>query len=247
MGWFEDETFWRELYPYIFPPERFAVAGEQTDQILTLTKYAGGTMLDLGCGPGRHSVAFAQRGFAVTGVDRSALLLNRARERAAEAGVTIEWVEEDMRRFLRPAAFNLACSLFTSFGYFESEADDLRVLRNVHASLKDSGVFVIEMMGKERLARVWQNALCTQQADGSLLIQRPQVAADWCRIKNDWIVLRDGHAQTFHFEHTVYSGREIKDRLLACGFSEVQLFGDLSGSPYGLDATRLVAVARKAL
>ena len=245
MDWFEDETFWRGLYPYMFPPERFAVADEQAGQVLALTQCYTGAVLDLGCGPGRHSVAFAQRGFAVTGVDRTTFLLNLARKRAAKAGVTIEWIHEDMRRFLRPAAFDLACSLFTSFGYFADEADDLRVLRNVYASLKPSGIFVMELMGKERLARAWQNALCTQAPDGSMIVQHPQVTADWCRIKNDWIVIRDGHAQTFHFEHSVYSGREIKDRLLACGFSEVQLFGGLAGSPYDLDATRLVAVARK--
>lgn len=245
MDWFEDETFWSELYPYMFPPERFAAANEQVDQVVALTECAAGAVLDLGCGPGRHSVAFAQRGFAVTGVDRTTFLLNRARERAAEAGVTIEWVQEDMRRFVRPAMFDLACNLFTSFGYFEDEADDLQVLRNVYASLKNDGMFVIEMMSKERLARAWQNALCTQSADGSLMIQRPQVAADWCRVKNDWILVRDGRAQSFHFEHTIYSGREIKDRLLDCGFSEVQLFGGLNGSPYDLDATRLVAIASK--
>ena len=247
MEWFEDESFWSELYPYMFPPERFAAAGEQTSQLLALTKCGSGAVLDLSCGPGRHSVALAQRGFTVTGVDRSTFLLNHARERAGEAGVTIEWVQEDMRRFLRPATFDLACSLFTSFGYFENEADDLQVLRNVHASLKDSGVFVLEMMGKEWLARAWQDALCTEHADGSMLIQRPKVMNGWCRIQNEWILLRDGHARTFRFEHAVYSGREIKDRLLASGFSSVQLFGDLQGSPYNRDALRLVAVARKAL
>lgn len=245
MEWFEDESFWSELYPYMFPPERFAAAGEQVSQLLALTKCEGGTVLDLCCGPGRHSAALAQRGFAVTGVDRSAFLLDKARERAAEARVTVEWVQQDMRRFRRDAAFDLACSLFTSFGYFENEDDDLHVLRNVHASLKDSGVFVMEMLGKEWLARAWKDVLCTEYADGTLWIQRPKVVDDWCRIQNEWILLRDGRARTFRFEHAVYSGRELKDRLVDSGFSDVQLFGDLQGSPYGRDALRLVAVARK--
>ena len=84
-----------------------------------------------------------------------------------------------------------------------------------------------------------------EHADGSVLIQRPKVLADWCRIGNDWTLVRDGQASTFHFEHNIYSGRELKDRLLASGFSSVRLFGDLKGSPYDRDAARLVAVARK--
>jgi len=246
MEWFEDESFWIELYPYMFPPERFAAAGEQVDQLIALAKCTSGAVLDLCCGPGRHSIALAQLGFTVTGVDRSTFLLGHARNRAAEAGVTVEWIQEDMRRFLRPAAFDLACSIFTSFGYFEDETDNLQVLRNVHASLKPSGVFVLELIGKERLARAWQNAIYTDHADGSALIQRPKVVHDWCRIQNEWILLRDGRTRTFRFEHAIYSGREIKERLLACGFAEAQLFGDLAGTPYGLDAPRLVAVARKA-
>ena len=246
MPWFENENFWRTMYPYMFPAERFSAASEQVSQIIALTKFNGRRVLDLCCGPGRHAAEFAQRGFAVTGVDKSSFLLDRARERASEAGVSIEWIMEDMRRFKRPAAFDLACSIFTSFGYFEDEEDDLRVLRNVHENLRAAGVFVIDVIGKERLARVWQSTLSTEYADGALLVQRPQVRDDWSRIRNEWILLKDGCSQSFHFEHTIYSGRELKDRLLASGFLEVQLFGDLGGAPYGLEASRLVAVARKA-
>ena len=246
MPWFENEDFWRTLYPYMFPAERFSAAGEQVSQIIALTKFSGHAVLDLCCGPGRHAIELAQRGFAVTGVDRSSFLLDRARERASEAHVSIEFIKEDMRRFKRPATFDLACSIFTSFGYFEDEEDDLQVLRNVHENLRPAGVFVIDVIGKERLARAWQNTLSTEYADGALLVQRPQVRSDWTRIHNQWIVLKDGATQNFQFEHTIYSGRELKDRLLASGFLEVQLFGDLAGSPYGLEASRLVAVARKA-
>jgi hypothetical protein len=71
------------------------------------------------------------------------------------------------------------------------------------------------------------------------------VRDDWTRVSNQWTLLKDGHAKDFIFEHTIYSGRELKERLLAAGFRHVQLFGSLLGIPYGLEAQRLVAVARK--
>jgi SAM-dependent methyltransferase len=243
--WFEDEDFWRELYPYMFPPERLAAAADEVAQILAIAEFSGHTVLDLCCGPGRHSVAFAARGYDVTGVDRSPLLLDKARQRGIENGAAIEWVLDDMRRFVRPAAFGLACSLFTSFGYFETEEDDLRVLRNVHESLKSGGIFVMELISKEHLARAWESTRSSEFPDGTRLIQQAQVRNDWSRIHCEWIVIRDGRARTFRFEHTAYSGRELKDRLLQCGFHDVRLFGNLHGAPYGLDAARLVAVARK--
>jgi SAM-dependent methyltransferase len=245
MEWFEDDGFWRDFYPYIFSAARFAAAPEEVSSTIALAQCAGGTVLDLCCGPGRHSVEFARRGFHVTGVDRSPFLLERAREHTAESGVSIELVQEDMRNFVRPASFDLACCLFTSFGYFEDEQDNLRVLRNLYLSLKESGVLVVEVLGKERLARVWKDTMCTELEDGSLMFQRPQIRDDWTRIRSEWTLVKDGRARSFTFEHTVYSGRELKDGLLSCGFKHVQLFGDQQGSPYGLDAQRLIAVARK--
>lgn len=245
-AWFEDEEFWRESYPYMFPPERITGARDEVAKILALTGFSGQTVLDLCCGPGRHSLAFAERGYAVTGVDRSPFLLGQARQRGREAGTGIEWVQEDMRGFVRAAAFDLACSLFTSFGYFEQEEDDLRVLQNVWESLRPGGIFVIDVTSKEKVARHWATAHCTEFPDGALLIQRPQIRHDWTRCYVEWTLIRDGRARTFHFEQNLYSGRELKDRLRLSGFHEVRLFGDLQGAPYGVEATRLVAVARKA-
>lgn len=245
MEWFESEDFWRDLYPFMFSAERFAAARDEVMNILALAQCTGSRVLDLCCGPGRHSVEFARQGFTVTGVDGSPFLLEAARQRGAAAGVSVEWVSEDMRQFVRPDSFDLACNMFTSFGYFKDEQDDLTVLRNIHASLKESGVLVMELLGKERLARVWQNSSCDDLPDGAVLVQRRRLRDDWTRILSEWTLIKDGHARAFSFEHTIYSGREIKDRLLQSGFGSVKLYGSLAGAPYDQDAARLVAVARK--
>lgn len=245
MDWFENEDFWRDFYAYMFSPERFAAAKEEVSQIMALTQCTGGSVLDLCCGPGRHSVEFAQRGFKVTGVDRSAFLLDRGRQHASQANISVEWVHEDMRKFVRPAQFDLVCNLFTSFGYFDTEQEDLQVLRNIHQSLKKGGVVVIDVIGKERLARIWQSAMCFELSDGSLLLQRPQVRDDWCRVRTEWTLMKDGRTHSVTFEHNLYSGRELKDRLLGSGFQQVQLFGSLAGAPYDLNPLRLVAMASK--
>ena len=50
MQWYEDEDFWREMYPYLFPPEKFSAAEEQVSQILTLAALNEGSVLDLSKG-----------------------------------------------------------------------------------------------------------------------------------------------------------------------------------------------------
>lgn len=92
-------------------------------------------MLDLCCGPGRHVLEFARRGFRVTGVDRTQRYLEAARATALSEGLAVELVQADMRDFSRPPTFDLALNLFSSFGYFAEAADDLQVLKNLNASL----------------------------------------------------------------------------------------------------------------
>jgi SAM-dependent methyltransferase len=243
MEWFEDEGLWRELYPYVFPVERVAAAAGQVTQIVALTGVASGAVLDLCCGPGRHAVEFGRLGFRVTGVDRSRFLLERARERAEAAGVAVEWVLEDMREFARPGAFDLACNLFTSFGYFEREEDNLRVLENVRGSLRDGGTFVLDMVGRERMERQGMEPRETRFADGAVLTQQPHVNADWTRLENEWTIVKAGQSRGYRFKHHLYSGQGLEERLLSCGFASVRLYGDLEGSPYGPEAARLVGVA----
>jgi SAM-dependent methyltransferase len=243
--WFDDETFWRDLYPFIFPEERFAKAPEQVEKVLALTEPTGKAALDLCCGPGRCAIPLAEAGFEVTGVDRTGFLLEKARGHARRAGVKVEWVEADMRDFVRPEAFDLAISMFTSFGYFDDKREDLEVLGNILASLKPGGVCLIEAQGKERLARIFQPTTSAALPDGTKVVQRHEVFDDWTRIRNEWIFIRKGHAKTFTFHHTIYSGQELRDRMEKAGFADVMLYGSLDGNPYGTDAEALVAVGRK--
>ena len=243
--WFEDETFWEKLYPFLFTDSKLEAAGAEVASVLELAGLERGDVLDLACGPGRHSVALAKRGFRVTGVDLSAFLLGKARERAHAENVDVEWVQEDMRRFERPEAFDLAISLFSSFGYFGDKDDDLSVLRNIHKSLRAGGTLVMELAGREPLARGFQATTSQQLADGRLLVERHQVVDHWARIQNHWIVIEDDTATTFRFEFTLYSGQELKAHLFDAGFTDVRLYGAYDAREYALDAERLIAVARK--
>ncbi|MEW6363521.1 MAG: class I SAM-dependent methyltransferase [Acidobacteriota bacterium] len=245
VEWYEDERFWTVLYPFLFPAERWASAEAEVDRILAMVNIQSGFALDLCCGPGRHSVALAKRGLKVTGVDRSPFLLERARENGGRAGLEVEWVREDMRRFVRENAFDLVLNFFTSFGYFDDRNEDVRVLENVHRSLKPGGALVMDLVGKEWVAKVFQPTTSEKLPDGSLLIQRHEIIDEWSRIRNEWIVIQDERVTSFSFQHTIYSGQELKDRLARAGFGNIRLYGNLQGKEYGPDAERLVAVARR--
>jgi SAM-dependent methyltransferase len=243
--WFDDESLWRDLYPFMFPETRMAEAIKETPRLLRLTRPRGKAVLDLACGPGRFSVALSKRGYHVTGVDRTRFLLNKARARARAARARVEWIEKDMRDFVRPNAFDLAICMFTSFGFFEDKREDLRILDNLLASLKPGGVCAIDVMGKERLARIYDPCVIHALPDGRKLVNLHSIRDDWTRIRNEWILIRRGRAKTWTFDLTIYSGQELRDRMERAGFVDVNLHGSMSGEPYGLKSQRLIAVGRR--
>lgn len=245
--WFHDDDLWRAAYEFLFSDERRSAAAGEVDSIL---KLANGSrvvdVLDLCCGPGRHSVALARRGFHVTGVDGSAFLLDRAMEYARQSEAAVEWVRADMREFSRPDSFDLAVNLFTSFGYFDAAEENQRVLNNCFASLHRGGTLVIDVMGREVLARIFQPTHMQALPNGRMLIQHVQIHGGWTRAETDWLFVRgDSVEHRFTVRHWVYAGTDLASMLRSSGFSSVQLYGGFDGSEYGPQANRLLAFARK--
>lgn len=247
-AWFEDDTLWESVESFLFSQFRSSeITVREAEQILTLVHPPqGAAVLDLCCGPGRHSLEFARRGFQVTGVDRTARYLETARGAATREGLTVEFVQEDMRHFHRPDAFDLALNLFSSFGYFEDGTEDLRVLRHLHISLKPGGQVLLEMAGKEPLARMFQPRTWHRHAErDEYLLEERLVQEGWSWIENHWIWIHGPEQKVFTFGIRLYSGAELRALLSAAGFSTVQLYGSLAGTPYDQTAQRLVAVATK--
>ncbi len=245
MEWFEDESFWEQTYPFMFGEQRFLDAVDEAEKIVNLVDINDSKVLDLCCGPGRLSLALADRGFTVTGVDRTEFLLEKARTRAQSVDADIEWVRSDMRDFVRPESFDCIVNMFTSFGYFDDKSDDMKVLQNVFQSLKAGGSFLIDVMGKEILARIYQPTTSQVLDDGTKLIQRHEVFDDWTRVRCEWIHIKEGNARSFNFHHTIYSAAELKDRMEQTGFKDIKTYGDLDANPYDQNAKRLILLGRK--
>lgn len=243
--WSEDETFWEAMEPALCAPSRLALATPDVATILTaVPSRPTSRVLDLGCGPGAHAIAFARLGYRVTGVDTSSRLLDRARSSAGAAGVEVDWVEADMRAFRRPSSFDLICSLYASFGYFD-DSENRRVLENVYASLAPYGVLVLDLIGRETAARHW-NERRWHEVDGVLYLERCTSADDWASMLSEWTVVREGVRADFRVKQRLYSGTELRALLLSLGFTKVQIAGGLDGkTPYDESARRLVAIARR--
>jgi SAM-dependent methyltransferase len=241
--WSDDDSLWEAMEPALCAPSRLALAEGDVAAILAAVDLPPqAKVLDLGCGPGAHAIAMGGRGHRVTGVDRSRRLLDRARLDAKKRGIAVEWVEADMRNFRRPSFFDLVCSLYTSFGYFDDRGNRM-VLENILASLKPGGAAFLDLIGRETTARQWQEHRQIE-VEGVLYDERRRIADDWSALISDWVVIRGGTRKSFRVKQRLYAGTEIRDLLLSVGFAKVALRGSLDAkAPYDESATRLVAVA----
>ena len=132
----------------------------------------GATLLDIGCGHGRHAVVLAQRGAAVTGLDFASHLLRKARELAEAFAVTASWVQGDMRHLpFRTGSFQATIS-FDAFGFFEQEEENQSVLRELARVLVPGGRAALKLANGQWLLANFRADEREVRGDTTVEIQR---------------------------------------------------------------------------
>lgn len=101
------------------------------------------TILDIGCGTGRHSVELAKRGYRVTGIDLSGNMLAKAKSKAESNGVKVKFLRRDARSFTFKTKFDLAVMICEgAFPLMETDEMNFRILKNAYQALKKGGKFI---------------------------------------------------------------------------------------------------------
>ena len=244
--WFEDELFWQNFGPIMFDSQRWSEAPTVADAVC---KIAGlgkqNTVLDAGCGPGRISVELAMRGLDVTGVDLIQAELDAAAESAADEGVKLSLVRADLRTYTTEKKFDAAVSLYTSFGYCDTEEEDMAILRHIASAVKENGWFILECTSRETAVQYFTEGEWFERA-GKIVLTQYSVVGAWEGLKSRWILIdKDGHRIEHEFVQRLYSAVELKRLLLACGFGTAEIYGDFDFSPYNEKARTMVITARR--
>jgi len=242
--WFDNASFWRELYPFMFPEKDMAEVDANMGKALQLAKpsgkrrwtYAAARADTPSFWPSEVSPSPAQTKRNISSIKRvKEPVLGRSHQ-VRPAGHA---------RFRKPPSILFRAQHVSSFGYFEDKTDDTRVLGNIFASLEPGGVLLMDLMNKKRLAKMSAPATPHRLPDGSMLAERRETSANWIRIRNERQITRNGKTRIIKSAVTVYSAQRFRAMLRDAGFVGVKFYGNLDGDPHDADAPRLVATARK--
>ena len=248
--WFESESFWENYAPIMFDEERWGEAKAVAESVVRIARAGrGARILDAGCGPGRISVELALLGMDVTGVDLIQSELDAARESADAEGVPLSLVKADLRSFRLGEGderFDCAISLYTSFGYCDTEEEDAQILRAVFHALKDGGTFILENVSREVAIRHFTEGEWFVRA-GKTVLTAFEVAGAWEGLRSRWTLIdNESGARVEHeFVQRLYSAAELKKTLRSIGYGNVEVFGGFDLRPYDQNMQTMVVVARK--
>jgi len=243
------ETFfdgpWQRRQLRGYPPEK--TSGEVDFILESLRPDPEAHVLDMPCGEGRHSIELASRGYRVVGVDFKSDTVDRARDRAAQRGVSVDFRVADMRRFSGPSAFDSAICFGGSFGYFDEEGN-VEALRAFSSALKPGGFLLIDSHVMESLLPRFRERDWGWHEEGEdrvRVLQERRFDLDTGRVEATWTTVGGTGATSDRTSIRVYSFRELVGLLRDVGFREFEARETGTGAVFVPGSARLSLVARK--
>ena len=211
----------------------------------TLAAPAGGALLDIPCGSGRHSIELARRGYRVTGVDLSADALTQARVLADEAGVRVELCSGDMRN---PALVEQSCHGAFCFGNSLPYLDRSGLgnfFGALRRAIRPGGKLVIDTgCAAESILPTLQRQRWHRFGD-IVVLSAASYSVEESRLDIDYTFIRDGVMDTRPASSYVFTVAELKRLLADAGFEVLSLNGGIAGERFELATPRLVLTARR--
>ncbi len=250
VPWYE--AAFDELYPILYPHRDEGAAARETENLVALLELESRVfprsmddrarirVLDACCGSGRHTVALRRTGFDAWGCDLSISLL---REAARHPELRGRLVKAEIRALPFRSEFQLVLNLFTSFGYFQDDAENRRALESLARVAAPGGLLVVDHMNPPFVERNLV-PFDEQIREGYTLRQRRWI--DKNRIlKNIDVLDANGRHATVTEDVRLYRPEEMRSLFAELGLEPIRLFGSFSGAALTPESDRMIAVGRK--
>ena len=233
--WFEE--WFGEEYLQLYPHRNDAEAERAVELIRrTVRLQPGWRVLDVACGAGRHARAFDAAGAQCIGVDLSRTLLRLARRVTAAP-----LVRADMRELpIRPGSMDLTVNLFTSFGYFDQDAEHTAALNEMIATVRPGGWFVIDFLNPAAVRRQLVAEESLDLAGSTVRVSR-SVSPDWRYVGKR---IRAGQGRSYRERVRLFEPEQMSDMLEAGGVAVRFRFGDYDATPLVSNSPRTILMGQ---
>jgi cyclopropane fatty-acyl-phospholipid synthase-like methyltransferase len=238
--WFE--TWFDSPYYHILYKNRDAKEAELfLDNLISfLSLKPDSRILDVACGKGRHSIYLNKKGFAVTGYDLSEESIAHNKQFENDK---LEFYLHDMREIFRSNYYDVVVNLFSSFGYFEKERDNIRCLISHATALKPDGIFIFDYFNCSKIVSTGEVTL-DKTVDGINFQIKKTFAGNSVHKSIDFI----DKGNKYHFEERLmlFSKTDLIRFFDAAGLHIINTFGNYDLVPFDHDnSDRLILIAKK--
>jgi SAM-dependent methyltransferase len=243
MEWYE--AAFDRLYPVLYGHRNLDEAVRVADAFAGIFE-GKQPLIDVGSGSGRYMEAFSRQGMQVFGLDLSHYLLRTSVEEWGQGGRV---VQGDMRRIpFHDGSFGGALNMFTSFGYFSVDTDNLLVFKEVHRVLRAGGIFLFDYINAERISKELLES-SERESLGYRISERRRFEEQGKYLVKEAELRRteDGHKERIEERLRLYTKNELLIMFKSIGFHVRDIYGDYSKNPF-VDGVseRVVIVSEKA-
>ncbi len=213
--------------------------------IMKLRDFSAREGLDIGCGGGWFTRAFARAGYTMTGLDVSPEMLNFAQEKAMKEGVRGEYLLGDITKFRTPKKFDFATAINDCVNYIPKNKLDA-AFKNIKAALKKGGIFLFDISSEKKFKEKIANTVSMDDREDVTYLNFNREEEDGVTMEVTLFVKNEGGTyERFDEIHRQYrySEEEILDSLARCGFTLLGVEGHLGEDKEKSD--RLLFIVRK--
>lgn len=241
------KTFFKPLTAEVmFKPREGRITKSEVDKVLSeINSQKKMNILDLCCGEGRHSLIFAKK-HTVTGLDYSNDFLkvaNAKLKKSKSLKENLKFIHGNMKftsKYVPKNHFDLVTSMYNSFGYFDTRAEDFKVLQEVNTVLKVGGHFVVNTLNGAgvafHLGDQKPTGIGSEVEKNLFILDNAYLDKKEMRTYSDWKIIdaRTSKTKIFrgHFIQNVYTHKELQSLLKKAGFKIVKTWGALHGTDF---------------
>jgi D-alanine-D-alanine ligase len=251
-----DPLWWQSLFDevYLITDARSvcneALTRREVDFLEAHLKIArSDSILDLCGGHGRHSLELARRGYgSATVLDYSEYLVQLGRDKAAEQGLPVGFVQADARRTgLSGERFDFVLVMANSFGYFPDDSDNVQILCEAYRLCRPGGTLLLDLLDSGYVVENFRPSSVHRATEDITVSRERELAENLIRVRETVVSGAQGLLREGTYCERLFRQDEIESMLMEAGFGAIEFKTDFSShqnpGDYGFMTQRVIVTA----